>query len=408
MAESHEIMETFNIRDVNMLKRLKENCRVGGSVFTTSEGAEEYFFILNSDKGQSFSDALALMAEDYNRLEKQYGLSGRTLVFGRVYVSDMENQKSMLTDSPLFNCLKTGALSVLDEASLEGGPISFLCYHIKGADIISSDALLGDKGWPKEKLFSGSHYSLLWNVNMADESPLDSYTQTRNIFQGLAASIEDHGMSMPINTIRTWVYVRDIDIFYQAMVKARREFFQEKDLTQDTRYLASTGIEGCSRETAALVMADALSIGGLNPGQVVRMEATENMPPTLSYGVTFERGLRVRFGDRSHMYISGTASISPDGKIMYPGDACKQTERTIENMEALLGEQGANLDSLAYLLVYVRNLHDCGAIMERLRQSLPDGVPYAVLQASVCRPGWLVEMEGVAIIEDKTNYPVFL
>ena len=390
------------------MKRLKDNERVKGSVFTSGQGAEEYFFILNSDKGQSFNDALALMAEDYSRIEKQYGLSGRTLVFGRVYVSDMENQKSLLTDSPLFKRLKAGALSVIDEAPLEGGTVSLLCYHIKGADIISSDALLDDKGWPIEKLFSGSHYSLLWNVNKADESPLDAYTQTRNIFQGLAASIEEHGMSMPVNTIRTWVYVRDIDIFYQAMVKPRREFFQEKGLTQETRYLASTGIEGGSRETGALVMTDALSIGGLNPGQVVRMEATENMPPTLSYGVTFERGLRVRFGDRSHMYISGTASISPDGKIMYPGDASKQTERTIENMEALLGKQGANLGSLMYLLVYVRNLHDCDAVMERLRQSLPEGVPYVVLQASVCRPGWLVEMEGVAIIKDKTDYPAFL
>ena len=139
-------------------------------------------------------------------------------------------------------------------------------------------------------------------------------------------------------------------------------------------------------------MADALSIGGLNPGQVIRMEAVDYMPPTLSYGVTFERGLRVRFGDRSHMYISGTASISPDGKIMYSGDAWKQTERTIVNMEALLGKQGADLGSLAYLLVYVRNLNDCDAVMERLRQSLPEGVPYAVLQASVCRPVWLVEM----------------
>jgi len=154
-------------------------------------------------------------------------------------------------------------------------------------------------------------------------------------------------------------------------------------------------------------MADALSIGGLKPGQVVRMEAVENMPPTLTYGVTFERGLRVRFGDRSHMYISGTASISADGKIMHPGDAGKQTGRTIENMEALLMKQKADLGSLAYLLIYVRNLHDRAAVIERVQQSLPEGVPHAVLQASVCRPGWLVEMEGVAVIPDRTDYPVF-
>ena len=117
-----------------MMKRIKDNERVKGSVFTTVKGAEEYFFILNSDKGQSFSDALVFITEDYSRLEKQSGLSDRTLVFGRVYVSDMENQKSLLTDSPLFKCLKTGALSVVDEASLEGGPISLLCYHIKGTN----------------------------------------------------------------------------------------------------------------------------------------------------------------------------------------------------------------------------------------------------------------------------------
>jgi enamine deaminase RidA (YjgF/YER057c/UK114 family) len=391
-----------------MLTRLKNHGRVRGSVFSTNEGAEEYFLVLNSDKGKSFGEALDIMAEDYAHLEKYYGLSERTLVFGRLYLSDMENQKPLLAGSLLFQSLRRGAISMIEEVPLEGGPISLLCYHVNKAGTGGRDALLDDKGWPREKLFPGNHYSLLWNVNQSDESPLDAYAQTREIFKGLSASIGAQGMSMAANTIRTWVYVRNIDIFYQGMVKARRGFFQENGLTQETRFLASTGIEGGARETGSLVMADALSIKGLLPGQVVRMEAVENMPPTLTYGVTFERGLRVRFGDRSHLYLSGTASITPDGKIMYPGDACRQTGRTLENVEALLGKQGTDLSSLAYLLVYVRNLHDRGAVMERLRSSLPEGVPHAVLLASVCRPGWLVEMEGIAVIPDRTDYPAFL
>ncbi|MFN2115781.1 MAG: sugar phosphate nucleotidyltransferase, partial [Anaerolineae bacterium] len=53
---------------------------------------------------------------------------------------------------------------------------------------------------------------------------------------------------------------------------------------------------------------------------------------TIDYGVTFERGIRIRFGDRSHLHISGTASIDKCGEIVHPGDILKQTERTVANI----------------------------------------------------------------------------
>ena len=84
-----------------------------------------------------------------------------------------------------------------------------------------------------------------------------------------------------------------LDNHYQNMVRARREYFADHGLTDKTRYLASTGIEGGCHVPERLVTVDSFSIGGLKPGQIVRMEAPTPMSPTIVYGVTFERGRRI-------------------------------------------------------------------------------------------------------------------
>ncbi len=45
--------------------------------------------------------------------------------------------------------------------------------------------------------------------------------------------------------------------------------------------------------------------------------------------------------------------------------------------------------------------------MEVLEGDLPPQIPLLLLEGSVCRPSWLVELEGVALIPDKTDYPPF-
>jgi len=254
----------------------------------------------------------------------------------------------------------------------------------------------------------GRNYRMLLTANFGGRGPVDAYEQTREIFGFLDPALEANGMLLSANTIRTWVYVRDIDNRYSDMVKSRREFFARHKLTEATRYLASTGIEGKSLHVESAVSFDSLSLAPLDPAQIVRMEAPTHMPPTISYGVTFERGLRVRFGDRSHLYISGTASIDASGAIMHPGDCRKQAHRMLENVNALLEKQGAGLNDLACATLYVRDIHDAPAIHEIVSQALPPDTPLAVVEGSVCRPGWLTEMEGIALMKDKNEFPAFL
>jgi enamine deaminase RidA (YjgF/YER057c/UK114 family) len=138
------------------------------------------------------------------------------------------------------------------------------------------------------------------------------------------------------------------------------------------------------------------------------MEALEHLSPTIEYGVTFERGIRIRFGDRSHLHISGTASIDKYGDIMHPGDLQKQIDRTVVNMNALLEAQGASIHDMAYIILYLRDPSVFEAVKRHVHTLIPHEIPLIPVTAAVCRPGWLIEMEGVAIIDDDAPFPEFL
>ena len=207
---------------------------------------------------------------------------------------------------------------------------------------------------------------------------------------------QSHDLTLS-EVIRTWLYISDLDSNYQAVSAVRNRIFAQYGITNDEGFPASTGIEGRSAEAGDLILLDVLAIRGLQPGQSRRMEAREHMNPTVEYGVTFERGREIVFGDRRHLYISGTASINRKGEIVHPGDITRQTERALENIEALLANSGARLADMRYVLVYLRDAADGAAVVAVLEASPLATIPRILLHAPVCRPGWLVELEGIAI-----------
>jgi enamine deaminase RidA (YjgF/YER057c/UK114 family) len=285
-----------------------------------------------------------------------------------------------------------------------------LAYHIRGARkaIDKRQEHATSDGWRNDLVVKGDHYSLLFTANQTGDGAFDAYAQTKTIFDSLNQALDGNGMRLLDNGIRTWIYVRDLDNHYKEMVRARREYFADHGLTSRTRYLASTGILGMTHSPERIVSLDSLSVGGLVAGQIVRMEALSHLWPTIHYGVTFERGLRVRYGDRSHHYISGTASINTQGDVLHEGDAELQTRRAVENVRALLKEQSARLDDLAYVIVYVRNAHDRQPVARVLDEALGRKIPLIFTEAAVCRPTWLMELEGVAVTPDEASFPAYL
>jgi len=123
----------------------------------------------------------------------------------------------------------------------------------------------GDKRGTYVQTSSGKNYNLLWAANISCPGPeeLSSFQQAGSVFNTLSSLVQGHGMSFLNNTLRTWIYIRDIHNHYREMVKARKLFFEEKGLNKDTHYVASTGIEGKFEDESCLVSLDALSISNL-------------------------------------------------------------------------------------------------------------------------------------------------
>ncbi|MCS7180786.1 MAG: Rid family hydrolase, partial [bacterium] len=150
------------------------------------------------------------------------------------------------------------------------------------------------------------------------------------------------------------------------------------------------------------------SISGLYKKQIKFLMAPEYLSPTYIYGVTFERGVSISYSDRKHIIISGTASINNKGEIMYERDINLQTERTLTNIQALLKNENANLDDIMIFVVYVRDPIDWYFVEKKIKSRFKD-TPIIFANASVCRPGWLVEIEGIAVVPSlNSELPSFL
>ena len=69
-----------------------------------------------------------------------------------------------------------------------------------------------------------------------------------------------------------------------------------------------------------------------------------------------------------------------------------QADRLLENVSVLLQEGGSSLDRVPYFVIYLRDISDYPVIDAYMQERFPT-VPRILLEARVCRPSWLIEME---------------
>ncbi len=120
---------------------------------------------------------------------------------------------------------------------------------------------------------------------------------------------------------------------------------------------------------------------------------------------SFSRGLRLDIKGVTILMISGTASIDENGLTVHEGDFRAQTLRTYENITALLAAEGATWKDIVRTTCYLRDIERDYAAFNQIRtqffkeQGL-DPLPASTgIQAILCRPDLLIEMEAMAIFD---------
>jgi enamine deaminase RidA (YjgF/YER057c/UK114 family) len=118
---------------------------------------------------------------------------------------------------------------------------------------------------------------------------------------------------------------------------------------------------------------------------------------------SFSRALRLELGEVVVLLISGTASIDDMGLTVHVGDFRAQLRRTYANITGLLASEGATWKDIVRTTCYLRDIDRDYAVFneERTRffeeQEL-DPLPASTgIQAILCRPDLLIEIEAIAM-----------
>lgn len=322
-------------------------------------------------------------------------LENADAVFKRYFLSDATNQSDELINYEM-EC-PSCALSIIQQAPLNGTKIALWVYLQTNVQ--------------NKVLASGLHevthgaYKHLW-LGSANNLAKDSERQTRILLNDYIMQLIKEGCSLANNCMRTWFFVNDVDLNYHGVVKARNEVFITQNLTDKTHFIASTGIGGRQADARVLSQMDAYAVDGIKREQVHYLYAASHLNRTSDYGVSFERGSYIDYGDRRHVFISGTASINNKGEIMHRGDVVAQCHRMWENVETLLAEAGCTYEDAMQMIVYLRDPADYETIKQLYQERFPEK-PWIIVNAKVCRPGWLIEMETMAIKKQQTEFPAF-
>ncbi|MDR3129894.1 MAG: hypothetical protein LBU03_06635 [Tannerellaceae bacterium] len=360
--------------------------KISIETFAPQKGINEHHAILRiSNLILTFEQQVDALVEACQQLTQTLGAKP---LFRRYFTSDVANQTDFIHhhDKRLEPC----PISLLQQPPADGSKVAIWVYFLAIADIhlLSPNFL--------EATHNG--YRHLWITDLR-ENQGDVGEQTEFLFQHYNDILSANHCTLTLNCIRTWLFVREIDLRYGRVVNARTAFFNTHGLTDDTHYIASTGIEGRTSETSSFITMDAIAVAGLKETQIKFLHAPHYLNRTSEYGVTFERGTAITYGDRRHIYISGTASIDHKGDVIHSGLILPQARRTLQNIEALLKEANATLTDIKQAIVYIRDTADYTVVERFLHEETPLH-NYLIVIAPVCRPAWLIEIECIAITAD--------
>ena len=118
---------------------------------------------------------------------------------------------------------------------------------------------------------------------------------------------------------------------------------------------------------------------------------------------SFSRGMRIDLNGITILLISGTASIDESGQSVHIGDFRAQLRRTYDTITGLLESEGCTWRDIVRTTCYLRDIdRDYETFNEErtkfFQEQGLDPLPASTgIQAHLCRPELLIEIEAIAM-----------
>jgi enamine deaminase RidA (YjgF/YER057c/UK114 family) len=228
------------------------------------------------------------------------------------------------------------------------------------------------------------------------------YEQTMDMFEKIDRILASQNLRFG-HVVRTWIYLEDILDWYDKFNSIRTNTLMELGLIPDriddseidTIYLpASTGISGKNPDRLPS-LCDVLAIAGDLQATILPGVSQRS---AFRYGSAFSRGVYVEEKEYCQIFVSGTAAIDDRGNSLFPENVEAQITRTVESVEALIGEKGASLNDICCATVFLKRPEDLAVFKKVAKRFDLKHLPAVYVTADICRRELLFEMDALAVV----------
>ncbi len=104
---------------------------------------------------------------------------------------------------------------------------------------------------------------------------------------------------------------------------------------------------------------------------------------------------------KSVLFIAGQVALDRSGKVVGKGDVSAQTEQVLRNLQLALAAEGASLNDVAKINVYVTDVRFREEIQKVRAKYFPRNPPASTLigVTALAQPDFLLEIEAIALIK---------
>jgi enamine deaminase RidA (YjgF/YER057c/UK114 family) len=234
-----------------------------------------------------------------------------------------------------------------------------------------------------------AEYCYLAGVIPADRAA-PRVRQTQQCFAAMDDALRQVGMEF-LDVVRTWLYLDGLLDWYDDFNAVRTAFFRERGVFNHL-VPASTGI-GAANPFGAALIAGAVAVKPRSDRIRIFPVQSPLQCPAIDYRSSFSRAVEVVSPVERSLFISGTASIAPDGTSVHVGDCARQVDRTMQVTEAILCSRGMDWSNAVRMIAYFRDHRDRRHFDAWCGEHGIVNPPVTFVEAVVCRDELLFELE---------------